>query len=69
MSDIQKAVIRYSDQFGFIEDVLIFGLSEDKDTTQRYVKILDDAIKTKKRLDVDFIIQKMDLEVPDDVVI
>ena len=67
MSKIRDAVIRYGDEFGNVDDVLIFGLAEDKDTVSRYVSLINDAINRKTRIDRDFIAQKMDISVPEDV--
>lgn len=69
MSKIRDAVIRYGDEFGNVDDVLIFGLTEDDDTANRYISLVNDAIRKKTRIDRDFIAQKMDISVPDDVTI
>ncbi len=69
MSKIRDAVIRYGDEFGNVDDVLIFGLTEDDDTANRYVSLINDAVRKKTRIDRDFIAQKMDISVPDDVTI
>tara|TARA_R100000406_G_C3062266_1_gene111725 strand:- start:94 stop:303 length:210 start_codon:yes stop_codon:yes gene_type:complete len=69
LSKIRDAVIRYGDEFGNVDDVLIFGLTEDDDTANRYVSLINDAVRKKTRIDRDFIAQKMDISVPDDVTI
>ena len=66
MSKVRDAVIRYGDEFGNVDDVLIFGLAEDEDTVNRYVSLINDAINRKTRIDRDFIAQKMDISVPED---
>lgn len=66
MSRVRDAVIRYGDEFGNVDDVLIFGLAEDEDTVNRYVSLVNDAIQKKTRIDPDFIAQKMDISVPED---
>ena len=66
MSKVRDAVIRYGDEFGNVDDVLIFGLAEDEDTVNRYVSLLNDAINRKTRIDRDFIAQKIDISVPED---
>lgn len=66
MSKVRDAVIRYGDEFGNVDDVLIFGLAEDEDTVNRYVSLVNDAISRKTRIDRDFIAQKMDISVPED---
>lgn len=66
MSKVRDAVIRYGDEFGNVDDVLIFGLAEDEDTVNRYVSLVNDAINRKTRIDRDFIAQKIDISVPED---
>jgi len=66
LSKVRDAVIRYGDEFGNVDDVLIFGLAEDEDTVNRYVSLLNDAINRKTRIDRDFIAQKIDISVPED---
>ena len=66
MSRVRDAVIRYGDEFGNVDDVLIFGLAQDEDTVNRYVSLVNDAIQKKTRIDRDFIAQKMDISVPED---
>ena len=66
MSRVRDAVIRYGDEFGNVDDVLIFGLAQDEDTVNRYVSLINDAIQKKTRIDRDFIAQKMDISVPED---
>ena len=66
MSKVRDAVIRYGDEFGNVDDVLIFGLAEDEDTVNRYVSLINDAINRKTRIDRDFIAQKIDISVPED---
>ena len=66
MSRVRDAVIRYGDEFGNVDDVLIFGLAQDEDTVNRYVSLVNDAIQKKTRIDTDFIAQKMDISVPED---
>ncbi len=66
MNKVRDAVIRYGDEFGNVDDVLIFGLAEDEDTVNRYVSLVNDAINRKTRIDRDFIAQKIDISVPED---
>tara|TARA_R100001509_G_C4709345_1_gene162763 strand:+ start:134 stop:343 length:210 start_codon:yes stop_codon:yes gene_type:complete len=66
LNKVRDAVIRYGDEFGNVDDVLIFGLAEDEDTVNRYVSLVNDAINRKTRIDRDFIAQKIDISVPED---
>ena len=65
---VNDAIDRYVEHFQR-DDVTIFQMSYEDDVTRQFVEIVDQAINSNKRLDLDDLIQRIGLDVPDDVLV
>tara|TARA_B100002019_G_scaffold122175_1_gene105052 strand:- start:569 stop:790 length:222 start_codon:yes stop_codon:yes gene_type:complete len=65
---VNNAIDRYVEHFQR-DDVTIFEMSYENDVTRQFVEIVDQAINSNKRLDLDDLIQRIGLDVPDDVLV
>tara|TARA_R100001510_G_C7626982_1_gene186650 strand:- start:1052 stop:1273 length:222 start_codon:yes stop_codon:yes gene_type:complete len=65
---VNDAIDRYVEHFNE-DDVSIFEMSYSDDVTNQFVQIVDQSINSDKRLDMDELIVRLGLDVPEDVVI
>ena len=65
---VNDAIDRYVSHFSK-DDVTIFEMSYSDDVTNQFVQIIDQSINSDKRLDMDELIVRLGLDVPEDVVI
>lgn len=65
---VNDAIDRYIEHFQR-DDVTIFEMSYEDDVTRQFVEIVDQAINSDTRLDLDDLIERIGLDVPDDVLV
>lgn len=65
---VNDAIDRYVEHFQR-DDVTIFEMSYEDDVTRQFVEIVDQAINSDTRLDLDDLIERIGLDVPDDVLV
>lgn len=63
---VNDAIDRYVEHFSH-DDVTIFEMSYSDDVTNQFVQIIDQSINSDKRLDMDELIVRLGLDVPEDV--
>lgn len=65
---VNDAIDRYVEHFQR-DDVTIFEMSYEDDVTRQFVEIVNQAINSDTRLDLDDLIERIGLDVPDDVLV
>mgnify|MGYP003109280942 FL=1 len=65
---VNEAIDRYVEHFQR-DDVTIFEMSYEDDVTRQFVEIVNQAINSDTRLDLDDLIERIGLDVPDDVLV
>ena len=67
-TSVNDAIDRYIEHFGK-DDVTIFQMSFSDDVTRQFVQIIDQAIASDTRLELEELIERIGLGVPDDVLV
>lgn len=65
---VNDAIDRYVEHFQR-DDVTIFEMSYSDDVTRQFVEVVDQAINSDTRLDLDELIERIGLDVPEGVLV
>lgn len=65
---VNDAIDRYVEHFQR-DDVTIFEMSYSDDVTRHFVEVVDQAINSDTRLDLDDLIERIGLDVPEGVLV
>ena len=65
---VNDAIDRYVEHFQR-DDVTIFEMSYSDDVTRQFVEVVDQAINSDTRLDLDGLIERIGLDVPEGVLV
>ena len=65
---VNDAIDRYVERFQR-DDVTIFEMSYSDDVTRQFVEVVDQAINSDIRLDLDDLIERIGLDVPEGVLV
>jgi len=65
---VNDAIDRYVEHFQR-DDVTIFEMSYEDDVTRHFLEIVNQAINSDIRLDLDDLIERIGLDVPEDVLV
>jgi len=65
---VNDAIDRYVEHFQR-DDVTIFEMSYSDDVTRQFVEVVDQAINSDIRLDLDELIERIGLDVPEGVLV
>ena len=65
---VNDAMDRYVEHFQR-DDVTIFEMSYSDDVTRQFVEVVDQAINSDTRLDLDELIERIGLDVPEGVLV
>ena len=65
---VNDAIDRYVEHFQR-DDVTIFEMSYSDDVTRQFVEVVDQAINSDIRLDLDDLIERIGLDVPEGVLV